>query len=205
MAKVIFLHLSVIHSVHRGGRGSASVHAGIPPPPPHPTRSRPPRTRQTPSRPGRPPREQTPTHPRPGRPPPGSRLQHTVNKRPVRILLECILVTTTFIIYKNAKARYWRSLWTGLCVRCRSRTQPVQTIIFGIFEHVPLYQRSGSSFTTIHSCLKKIPLESFLAAIVCDIFVIVVLVIFYICHQTRVYFTEVIYCNIELCRLRNMN
>ena len=32
VAKVIFLHLSVIHSVHRGGRGSASVHAGIPPP-----------------------------------------------------------------------------------------------------------------------------------------------------------------------------
>ena len=31
MAKVIFLHLPVIHSVHRGG-GSASVHAGIPPP-----------------------------------------------------------------------------------------------------------------------------------------------------------------------------
>ena len=34
MAKVIFLHLSVIHSVHSGGRGSASVQAGIPPPPP---------------------------------------------------------------------------------------------------------------------------------------------------------------------------
>ena len=31
--------------------------------------------------------------PRPGRPPTGSRLQHTVvNERPVRILLECILV-----------------------------------------------------------------------------------------------------------------
>ena len=33
VAKVIFLHLSVIHSVHGGGEGSASVHAGIPPPP----------------------------------------------------------------------------------------------------------------------------------------------------------------------------
>ena len=34
VAKVIFLHLSVIHSVHGGGGGgSASVHAGIPPPP----------------------------------------------------------------------------------------------------------------------------------------------------------------------------
>ena len=36
------------------------------------------------------PREQTP--PRTRHPPPGSRLQHTVNERPVRILLECILV-----------------------------------------------------------------------------------------------------------------
>ena len=35
--------------------------------------------------------EQTP--PGPGTPPPGSRRQHTVNERPVRILLECILVT----------------------------------------------------------------------------------------------------------------
>ena len=45
----------------------------------------------------RPPQEQTPPpgadHP-PGtrHTPPGSRLQHTVNERPVRILLECILV-----------------------------------------------------------------------------------------------------------------
>ena len=36
------------------------------------------------------PREQTP--PWDQAPPPGSRLQHTVNERPVRILLECILV-----------------------------------------------------------------------------------------------------------------
>ena len=34
----------------------------------------------------------THTHTRPPPPPPGSRLQHTVNERPVRILLECILV-----------------------------------------------------------------------------------------------------------------
>ena len=51
-------------------------------------RSRPPRE-QTPPRAGRPPREQTP--PRAGRPP-RSRHRHTVNERPVRILLECILV-----------------------------------------------------------------------------------------------------------------
>ena len=50
------------------------------------TRQAPPGTRQTP--------------PGPGRPPPGSRLQHTVYyERPVRILLECILVT-----HQNAHA-----------------------------------------------------------------------------------------------------
>ena len=93
-----------------GGRVSASVHAGMPCPP---------GTRETPG-PGRPPRDQgDPSRdqgdpPGPGRhphtpppwdqgdtphsrdqadtPPPGSRLQHTVYERPVRILLECILV-----------------------------------------------------------------------------------------------------------------
>ena len=84
VAKVIFLHLSVIHSVHRG-RGSASVHAGIPPPRPGripPWEQTPPdqadtpqgadtlRTRQTPLDQADP--------PEPGRHPPlGSRLQHT--------------------------------------------------------------------------------------------------------------------------------
>ena len=33
--------------------------------------------------------------PGPGRPPPGSRLQNTAYERPVRILLECILVKST--------------------------------------------------------------------------------------------------------------
>ena len=60
VAKVIFLHLSVIHSVHGGG-GSASVHAGIPPPdqtpPPPPIRYHP---RSDPPGPGRPPLDQTP-------------------------------------------------------------------------------------------------------------------------------------------------
>ena len=48
----------------------------------HPPEQIPPGSRHPP--------EQTP----PGKqtPPPGSRLQHTVNERPVRILLECILV-----------------------------------------------------------------------------------------------------------------
>ena len=48
VAKVIFLHLSVIHSIHWGMKGSASVHAGIPPPwEQTPPRSRPPPQEQT--------------------------------------------------------------------------------------------------------------------------------------------------------------
>ena len=103
--------------------GSASVHAGMPhpqppPPPPQEQRPTPPQTRQTP-RPGRPTHPPGPeTHPQtrqnpPGpetRPldqadppdqadsPPGSRRQHTVNERPVRILLECILVFMLFLV-----------------------------------------------------------------------------------------------------------
>ena len=61
----------VCHSVHRGG--SASVHAGIP----------------TPARKQTPPAKETPLG---ADTPTGSRLRHTVNERPVRILLECILV-----------------------------------------------------------------------------------------------------------------
>ena len=64
--------------------GSASVHAGICPP-----RTSPPITRP-PLAPDPPLDHTTPPHP-PGPDPPGSRLQHTVNERPVRILLECIL------------------------------------------------------------------------------------------------------------------
>ena len=71
----------VCDSVSR--RVSASVHAGIPTPPPGadtPRSRHPPGNRHTP-----------PTPPR-SRHPPESRLRHTVNERPVRILLECILV-----------------------------------------------------------------------------------------------------------------
>ena len=73
----MFLHLSVSHSVHRGV--SAPVHAGI-----HPW------TRADPS--GGPPGTR-------GKPPPGAdppvqcMLEDTGNKRAVRILLECILVS----------------------------------------------------------------------------------------------------------------
>ena len=72
--------------------------------PPGPRRN-PPGTRQTPPDQGESPQTRQ-THPRPGTPPPpgtkenppppGRRLQYTVNERPVRILLECILVQQTF-------------------------------------------------------------------------------------------------------------
>ena len=92
-----YVFTRVCDSVNRGGLRRT---------PPHPRPGRPPRTRQTPLGPGRPPRDQgepppdqahppgtrhTPP-PDQGEPPPGRTLQHTVNERPVRILLECILV-----------------------------------------------------------------------------------------------------------------
>ena len=79
----------VCHSVHRGEGVSASVHAGIP----HPPEQTPPRAET--------PLEHTPPpwsthHPPRSRHPLGSRLRHAVNERPVRILLECILVDFFF-------------------------------------------------------------------------------------------------------------
>ena len=109
----------VCHSVHRGGREYLTRY----PPPPrdqvhpprdqvHPpgTRYTPPGTRYTPPGPGTPPWGQvhppgtryTPpprtryTPPAPGTPPPGCKLRNTVNDRPVRILLECILVQNIY-------------------------------------------------------------------------------------------------------------
>ena len=75
-----YVFTRVCNSVHRG---SASVHAGIPPGGTHP----PPPEAHTP-----------PKHP-PGSTPPGSRLRHTVNERPVRILLGCILVKNPFNLH----------------------------------------------------------------------------------------------------------
>ena len=129
VAKVIFLHLSVIHSVHRGGvclsacwdpPGSRHTPAGsrhppgpdippgpqppwttpqsrLSPPPDHPPEQTPPPWSRHPPQSRHPPwsrhpPEQTPPSPPKQTPPPQSRHQHTVYERPVRILLECILV-----------------------------------------------------------------------------------------------------------------
>ena len=103
-AKVMFLHVSVSHSVHRGV--SASVHAGIPPQEETPRADTPradtpqkqtPHLEQTPPRSRHPPGGQTPPWeqipPQEQAPPPvQSMLGDTVNTRVVRILLECNLV-----------------------------------------------------------------------------------------------------------------
>ena len=110
VAKVIFLHLFVILFT-RGCLPQCMLGWHTPSGSRHPQEQTPPKGRhppradlpgQTPSSradtpgtdapksrhpPSRHPPEQTPPTP------PGSRLRHTVNERPVRILLECILVT----------------------------------------------------------------------------------------------------------------
>ena len=123
VAKVIFLHLSVI--LFTGGV-SASVHAGIPPPPradthpwdqtpprhppgPDPLRADTPQEQTPPSQKQTPPGADTPL-PEADTPPKGSRLWHTVNEQPVCILLECILVPT---FVWSEKALNWKE-WTNV-------------------------------------------------------------------------------------------
>ena len=97
--KVMFLHLSVSHSVHREGVCSIACwdtppRPGIPQahtsPDRHPLGRHP--TRQTPS-PGQTP---PPVRHHPPRQTPPRILRNTVNKRAVHILLECILVIFVF-------------------------------------------------------------------------------------------------------------
>ena len=78
VAKVMFLHVSVILLTEGGAPENSPQDQADPPgrENPPPTREKPPRTREN--------------------PPPGRKLQHTVNERPVRILLECILVLKYF-------------------------------------------------------------------------------------------------------------
>ena len=85
----------VCHSFcSQGGGGLPQCMLGYHPPP---EQTPPPWSRPTPPGPDpprtRPPRDQIPPE---QTTPPGSRLQHTVYERPVRILLECILVRQCF-------------------------------------------------------------------------------------------------------------
>ena len=82
------------------GRWQTPLGPGRPPQ----TKQTPPQDQADPSGPGRPPRPSRPPPPGPGRnprdqaeTPPGSRLQQTVYERPVRILLECILVLSSLL------------------------------------------------------------------------------------------------------------
>ena len=96
-----FVFTRVCDSVHRGespGRenppwaGRTPLQAGRTPPWEQPPREQPPPRADPP--PGR----ENPPPTRAGRTPPprGNTLQHTVNERPVRILLECILALKVF-------------------------------------------------------------------------------------------------------------
>ena len=101
VAKVMFLQVSVILST---GGGSPENPPGTKENPPDQADT-PPGTKENPPRTGRPPLDQADTPPGPrrtpprprrtppdqGEPPRGRRLQHAVNERSVRILLECIL------------------------------------------------------------------------------------------------------------------
>ena len=90
VAKVIFLHLSVI--LFTGGV-CLSACWDTTPPEQTPPGSRHPPEQQPPPRSRHPPRSSSP--------PPGSRLQYTVYERPVRILLECILVWVFFFSFSS--------------------------------------------------------------------------------------------------------
>ena len=85
----MFLHVCVILFTGGGLRvGRPPLGREEPPPGRAPPRSRPPQAGRTPLGADRPGREDPPGADTSR---PGSRLQHTVNERPVRILLECIL------------------------------------------------------------------------------------------------------------------
>ena len=87
----------VCHSVHRGGM-VVSHKTLRQNPPPRTRHTPPPRNRHTTPPDQTPPQTRHTTPPRTRHttttPPPGSRLRHTVYERPVRIILECILVQT---------------------------------------------------------------------------------------------------------------
>ena len=122
VAKVMFLHVSVILST--GGRVSGQA---------------PPQDQADTPRQGEPP-------PGPGRPPPreGS-LQHTVNERPVRILLECILVEILLTI-SGCKAALG---WELICkLNSCNETLP-------IWKYVTLFKVHGHDWVGFFCCSYK--------------------------------------------------
>ena len=90
--------LSACWDIPPGSRPPLGADPPCPPPRPDPPGTRPPQEQTTP-REQTPPRADTPPEQTP--PLPGSRLQHTVNERPVRILLECILVSVLLLLTKS--------------------------------------------------------------------------------------------------------
>ena len=88
-----YVFTRVCDSVNRGGLRRTLL---------GPRRTPPPGPRRTPPAPGRPPgtKENPPPCTR-QTPPPPEEQQHTVNERPVCILLECILVFKSFVFDKN--------------------------------------------------------------------------------------------------------
>ena len=125
VAKVIFLHLFVI--LFTGGGGLPQCVMGCHPP--HPPRSKHPPGPDPPCPP-----EQTP--------PQGSRLQYTVNERPVRILLECILVLHVSVILSTGLG----DTWTGTPLGPGTPPGAVHAGRYG-------QQAGGTHITGMHSCL----------------------------------------------------
>ena len=89
-----------------------SVNGGVSRDPPGPGRT-PPDQEEPPRGPGSPPRDQgEPPRDQADTPPLGRTLQHTVNERPVRILLEYILVS---IYYSWQWRRLTTTIWPNFC------------------------------------------------------------------------------------------
>ena len=107
----MFLHVSVI-LLTGGVSGEPPRDQGETPPgtkenpPPGPRRT-PPWARHPPDQAHHPPTKETP--PDQGDPPPGRTLQHMVNERPIRILLECILVVLCDGFYNETADRRHQS------------------------------------------------------------------------------------------------
>ena len=99
-----YVFTRVCDSVHRGGLRRTPPGTRQTPTPPG-TRQDPP-GRETPRDQAGPPRQGEPPGTRQTPPPPGRSLQHTVNERPVGILLECILVIFTLKHTSTLRLRY---------------------------------------------------------------------------------------------------